>query len=74
MIVITDAYAYEDETAESLALARAFSTVEGQRVSTVHVQANPQSERYLEQLAEAGAGAFVPDRGSILANVLPSIL
>ena len=74
VIVITDAYAYEDETQESLALARAFSAVDGQRVSTVHVQANPQSERYLEQLAEAGAGAFVPDRGSILANVLLSIL
>lgn len=74
VIVITDAYAYEDETGESLALARAFSAVDGQRVSTVHVQADPRSERYLEQLAEAGDGAFVPDRGSILANVLLSIL
>lgn len=74
VIIITDAYAYEDETQESLALARAFAAVDGQRVSTVHVQANPQSERYLEQLAEAGAGEFVPDRGSILANVLLSIL
>ena len=74
VIVITDAYAYDDELAESLALAREFGSVEGQRVSTVHIQANPQSRRYLEQLAAAGDGAFVPDRGSILANILLSIL
>ena len=74
VIVITDAYAYEEETEQSLALARAFSAVAGQRLSTVHVQADPRSERYLERLAESGAGAFVPDRGSILANVLLSIL
>ena len=74
VIVITDAYAYENETEQSLALARAFAAVDGQQVSTVHVQADPRSERYLEQLAEAGAGEFVPDRGSILANVLLSIL
>ena len=74
VIVITDAYAYEDETQQTLSLARAFAAVDGQRVSTVHVQANPQSESYLQELAEAGSGAFVPDRGSILANVLLSIL
>ena len=74
VIVITDAFAYEDEVAETLRLARAFAGVEGQRISTVHVRDNSDAEAYLQALAEAGAGEFVPDRGSILANVLLGIL
>ena len=74
VIVITDAYAYEDEVQQTLAVARAFGAGEGHRVSTVHVRQNPDSGRYLTALAEAGGGEFVPDRGSILANVLLSML
>ena len=74
VIVITDAYAYEDEQAQTFRIARSFASVEGQRISTVHVRQNPDSEQYLASLAEAGAGEFVPDRGSILANVLMGIL
>ena len=74
VIVITDAYAYEDEAARSLQIARAFAAAAGQRISTVHVRDNRDSKQYLETLAEAGGGEFVPDRGSILANVLLGIL
>lgn len=74
IIVITDAYAYEDEHARTLQVARSFARVEGQRISTVHVRQNPDSEKYLTLLAEAGGGEFVPDRGSVLANVLLGIL
>ena len=72
--MITDAYAYDDEVNETLRLARSFAAVEGQRISTVHVRQNADSQAYLEQLAEAGGGEFVPDRGSILANILLSML
>lgn len=74
VIVVTDAYAYEDEQARTLQIARSFASGEGQRISTVHVRQNPDSEQYLALLAEAGGGEFVPDRGSILANVLMGIL
>ena len=74
VIVITDAYAYDDEAPATLALARAFGAVEGQRVSAVHVRQNPDSAKYLAALAEAGGGEFVPDRGSILANALLGML
>ncbi len=74
VIVITDAYAYEDEEDPSFRIARAFAQVPGQRISTVHVRDDPDSGRYLEKLAEAGGGEFVADRGSILANVLMGIL
>ena len=74
VIVITDAYAYDDEVDESLRIARAFAAVAGQRISTVHVRQNEDSQAYLQRLAEAGAGEFVPDRGSILANILLSML
>ena len=74
VIVITDAYAYDDEVAETLRLAEAFARLEGQRISTVHVRDNSDAEEYLQTLAEAGGGEFVPDRGSILANVLLGML
>lgn len=74
VIVITDAYAYEDEVEKTLELARTFSAVEGNRISVVHFRDNPDSEAYLRRLAEAGGGVFVPDRGSILANTLLGIL
>ena len=74
VIVITDAYAYDDEVAETLRLAEAFARVGGQRISTVHVRDNSDAEEYLQALAGAGGGEFVPDRGSILANVLLGIL
>lgn len=74
VIVITDAYAYDDEVADTLRLAEAFARREGQRISTVHVRDNPDAETYLQALAESGGGQFVPDRGSILANVLLGIL
>ena len=74
VIVITDAYAYDDEVQASLTVARAFGAVEGQRVSAVHVRQNPESAKYLASLAEAGSGEFVPDRGSILANALLGML
>lgn len=74
VIVVTDAYAYDDEVAATLRLAEAFARVEGQRVSTVHVRDSSDAETYLQALAEAGGGEFVPDRGSILANVLLGIL
>ncbi len=74
VIVITDAYAYEDEQGQALELARLFARVPGQRISTVHVRSDPDSKKFLERLAEAGGGQFVPDRGSILANVLMGIL
>ena len=53
--------------------ARAFAASEGQRISTVHLQVNQDSESILIELAENGAGHFVPDRGSILANVMLSL-
>ena len=74
VIVITDAYAYDDEIAATLRLARAFAREEGQRISTVHVRDSSDAQEYLRALAEAGGGEFVPDRGSILANVLLGIL
>ena len=74
VIVISDAYAYEDEEDPSFRIAQAFARIPGQRISTVHVRDDPDSGRYLEKLAEAGGGEFVPDRGSILANVLMGIL
>ena len=74
VVVITDAYAYDDEVDRTLGLARSFAGVEGQRISTVHVRQNEDSRAYLERLAEAGGGEFVPDRGSILANILLSML
>lgn len=74
VIVITDAYAYEDEADQTLQVARAFARVPGHRISAVHVRDDPDSEKYLEMLAEAGGGEFVADRGSILANVLMGIL
>ena len=74
VIVITDAYAYDDEVAATLRLAEAFARVEGRRISTVHVRDSSDAEEYLQALAEAGGGEFVPDRGSILANVLLGIL
>ena len=74
VIVITDAYAYEDEEDQTLQIARAFARIPGQRISTVHVRDDRDSGKYLETLAEAGGGEFVPDRGSILANVLMGIL
>ena len=74
VIVITDAYAYEDEQAQTLQVARAFARTEGQRVSAIHIRQNRDSEKYLTLLAEAGAGEFVPDLGSVLANVLMGIL
>ena len=74
VVVITDAYAYDDEVEETLRLARSFASAEGQRISTVHVRQNEDSQAFLERLAEAGGGEFVPDRGSILANILLSML
>lgn len=79
IVVITDAYAYEDEVEETLRLARSFAAAEGQRVSTIHiprgeVQWSEDSQAYLERLAEAGGGEFITDRGSILANILLSML
>ena len=74
IIVITDSFAYEEEQAQSFATARAFAAVEGQRISVVHVRANPESENFLQELATSGAGEFISDRGSILANVMLSLL
>lgn len=74
LIIITDAYAYSDEVAATLSVARSFAAVEGQRISTVHVRQSQESENYLRRLAEAGGGEFVPDRGSILANILLGLL
>ena len=74
IIVITDAYAYEEEMERSYQVARAFASTTGQKVSVVHVRQNPVSQKYLQQLAEAGKGEFVPDSGSILANVLLSVI
>ena len=74
IIIITDAYAYEEEMERSYQVARSFAATTGQKISTVHVRQNPVSEKYLQQLAEAGKGEFVPDSGSILANVLLSVI
>ncbi len=74
IVVITDALAYDDEVPESLRLARRFASSPGYKISTVHVRDNNDSANYLTALAEAGGGVFVPDRGTILANVLLGIL
>lgn len=74
IVVITDAWAYDDEAPQSFSLAGQFASVEGQRISAVHIREDRTSQRYLEQLVEAGGGAFVADRGSLLANVLLTIL
>lgn len=74
IIIITDAYAYEDEMGRTFQIAQTFASTPGSRISTVHVRQNPDSEKYLRRLAEAGGGEFVPDRGSILANVLMGML
>ena len=74
IIVITDAYAYEHEQNETFRLAREFAQTEGQRVATVFVRTHTEAELYLQQLADAGNGILVHDRGSILANVLLSLL
>lgn len=74
IIIITDAYAYEEEMEKTFAIARAFSNTDGQRVSAVQLQSDRTSEVYLDKLAKAGNGRLVVDRGSILANVLLTIL
>lgn len=76
VIVITDSYAYEDEAERSLAIARSFAANEGSRVSTVHLESGkfPEADEYLPALAKAGGGEYVIDRGTVLANVLLSVL
>ena len=74
IVVITDALAYDDEVEASMQLAQRFSALPGSKISTVHVRDNRASASYLNNLAEAGGGVFVPDRGTILANVLLGIL
>lgn len=74
IIVITDAYAYAHEQNATFTLAREFAQTEGQRVAAVFVRTHTESELYLQQLADAGNGMLVHDRGSILANVLLSLL
>lgn len=74
VIVITDAYAYESEQSATFQVAREFASTEGQRVSAVFLRTDPAAEDYLKRLTDAGNGIFVPDRGSILANVLLGLL
>ena len=74
IFVITDSYAYRDVEADTFRVAQAFAAVEGQRVCAVHIRQSRDSEKYLQRLAEAGGGQFVPDRGSILANLLAGLL
>ena len=76
VIVITDAYAYEDEIERSLVIARAFAQNAGSRISTVHLEAGkfPVADEYLPALAKAGKGEYVIDRGTVLANVMLSVL
>ena len=76
VIVITDSYAYEDEMEQSLAIARSFAANPGTRVSTVHLEAGkfPAADGYLPALAKAGKGEYVIDRGTVLANVMLSVL
>lgn len=76
VIVITDSYAYEEEVEQSFAIARAFAANDGSRVSTVHLESGkfPIADEYLPALAEAGKGEYVIDRGTVLANVMLSVL
>lgn len=76
IVIITDAYAYSNETAASYTLARQFASQAGSRVSTVHIEAGKfaKSEEFLTTLARAGKGEYVIDRGTVLANVMLSVL
>ena len=74
VIVITDSFAYPEDQTATYRLARQFSQEKGHRVSVVFVRAYPESEKYLQQLADAGNGLLVADRGSILGNVLLGML
>ena len=74
VIVITDSFAYPEEQNATYNLAAAFAQTEGQRVSAVFVRSYPDTEQYLKNLAEAGGGMLVHDRGSILANVLLGLI
>lgn len=76
IIVITDSHAYEEEITASYTLAGQFAATEGSRISTVHIEAGkfPISDEYLPALARAGKGEYVIDRGTVLANVMLSVL
>ena len=74
IIVITDSFAYPHEQSATFQLAREFAQTEGHRITSVFVRTHTESEQYLQQLADAGNGILVYDRGSILANVLLSLL
>lgn len=74
ILVLTDAPAYPDEVSASLQLVERFSDTPGQRVSAIHVRQSATTQKYLEALAEKGRGSYIIDRGTILANVLLSVL
>ena len=74
ILVLTDAPAYPDEVSASLALVDRYSSVPGNRVSAIHVRQDANTQKYLQALAEKGRGSYIIDRGTILANVLLSVL
>lgn len=74
ILVLTDAPAYPDETLTSLQLVQRFSSTPGHRVSAIHVRQDAATRKYLEALAESGRGSYIIDTGTILANVLLSVL
>lgn len=74
ILVLTDAPAYPDEEPASLQLVQRFSSTPGHRVSAIHVRQDEMAQKYLEALAESGRGSYIIDTGTILANVLLSVL
>ena len=77
IVIVSDNAAYPGEQRNVLGMASRFASARsGRRVSTVYVQTrnNPAAAAYLQSLANAGRGDFVPAGGSFIGNVLKAIL
>ena len=79
IVLVTDHPAYPEEVNRTIATATAIARRPGHRVSTVYINsqglADPQVERFLQAVANAGQGQFVRDvGGSLTVNLLLSLL
>ena len=79
IVLVTDHPAYPEEVNRTMAMATAVARLPGHRVSTVYINsqglADPQVERFLQAVANAGQGQFVRDvGGSLTVNLLLSLL
>ena len=77
IVMITDNPAYPEEEDQAVSEASSFAGPGDSRVSTVFISTNgdPGTEAFLQRVATAGRGRFVPDDGgSVTANLLLSLM